>query len=128
MSAAPDGTTAVVLIAHGSRAVAANEAHRAMAVDLQAGLGMPVRAAFLELADPLIPSAIHQTIQAGARKVLVLPYFLYPGRHLAQDIPELVAKTQLQHPVAELVVMEGFGADPAVIGLLAAQVRRAAAR
>ena len=58
-----DGTTAIVLIAHGSRAVAANQAHRKMAVDLEAQLGMPVWAAFLELADPLIPSAIHQAIR-----------------------------------------------------------------
>lgn len=123
-----EGETAVVLIAHGSRAVAANEAHRKMAVDLEAGLGMPVWAAFLELADPLIPSAIHQAITAGASKVIVLPYFLYPGRHLTQDIPELVAKTQAQRTEAEIVVLPGFGADPAVLGLLVAQVRRAAAR
>ena len=71
---------AIVLIAHGSRTVAANKAHRKMAVDLEAMLGMPVWAAFLELADPLIPAAIHQATAAGATKVLVLPYFLYPGR------------------------------------------------
>ena len=123
-----EGDTAIVLIAHGSRAVAANQAHRKMAVDLEAGLGMPVWAAFLELADPLIPSAIHQAVTAGASRVLVLPYFLYPGRHLAQDIPALVAATQAQRPEAEIVVMDGFGDDPAVLGVLVAQVRRATAR
>ena len=122
------GTTAIVLIAHGSRTVAANQAHRKMAVDLEAMLGLPVWAAFLELADPLIPSTIHQAIAAGATKVLVLPYFLYPGRHLSLDIPGLVASTQEMHPEAEVVLMDGFGADPAVLGLLVAQVRRAQAR
>ena len=122
------GPTAIVLIAHGSRAVAANQAHRKMAVDLEAGLGMPVWAAFLELADPLIPSTIHQAIAAGATKVLVLPYFLYPGRLLSLDIPELVASTAEMHPDVDIVMMPGFGEDPAVLGVLVAQVRRAAAR
>lgn len=122
------GSTAIVLIAHGSRTVAANAAHRKMAVDLEAGLGMAVWAGFLELADPLIPAAIHQAVAAGATKVLVLPYFLYPGRHLSQDIPALVATTQGMHPDVEIVLMDGFGEDPAVLGLLVSQVRRAAAR
>ena len=122
------GPTAIVLIAHGSRTVAANQAHRRMAEELEAGLGMPVWAAFLELADPLIPSAIHQATAAGATKVLVLPYFLYPGRHLSVDIPELVASTAAMHPDVDIVTMPGFGEDPAVLGLLVAQVRRAAAR
>lgn len=122
------GETAIVLIAHGSRTVAANQAHRKMAVDLEAGLGMPVWAAFLELADPLIPSAIHQAAAAGATKVLVLPYFLYPGRHLSLDIPELVTTTAAMHPEADIVMLPGFGEDPAVLGVLVAQVRRAAAR
>jgi sirohydrochlorin ferrochelatase len=123
-----DGPTAIVLIAHGSRTVAANKAHRTMAVDLEAMLGLPVWAAFLELADPLIPAAIHQATAAGATKVLVLPYFLYPGRHLSLDIPELVTTTAAMHPDVEIVMMDGFGADPAVLGLLVSQVRRADAR
>ena len=123
-----EGPTAIVLIAHGSRAVAANQAHQKMAVDLEAMLGMPVWAAFLELADPLIPSTIHQAVAAGATKVLVLPYFLYPGRHLSLDIPELVASTSAMHPDVEIVTMDGFGADPAVLGLLVSQVRRADVR
>jgi sirohydrochlorin ferrochelatase len=123
-----DGPTAIVLIAHGSRTVSANKAHRQMAVDLEAMLAMPVWAAFLELADPLIPAAIHQATAAGAAKVLVLPYFLYPGRHLSLDIPELVATTAAMHPEVEIVTMPGFGEDPAVLGLLVAQVRRANAR
>jgi sirohydrochlorin ferrochelatase len=123
-----DGPTAIVLIAHGSRTVSANKAHRQMAVDLEGMLAMPVWAAFLELADPLIPAAIHQATAAGATRVLVLPYFLYPGRHLSLDIPELVATTAAMHPGVEIVTMPGFGEDPAVLGLLVAQVRRANAR
>lgn len=122
------GETAVVLIAHGSRAVAANQAHLRMAADLEVGLGMPVWAAFLELADPLIGSAIHQAVTAGATKVLVLPYFLYPGRHLSVDIPGIVETTRAQRPEADIVLLDGFGADPAVLGVLVAQVRRAAVR
>jgi sirohydrochlorin cobaltochelatase len=118
-------STAVVFIAHGSRAAAANEAHQAAAAELAERLGLPVHAAFLELAEPSIPSAIVAAVDAGTEHVLVLPYFLYPGRHVATDIPELVAEARAVRPEASIEVLDAFGADPTVLGVLADQVRRA---
>jgi sirohydrochlorin ferrochelatase len=118
-------STAVVFIAHGSRAAAANEAHHAAAAELGDRLGLPVHAAFLELAEPSIPEAIVAAADAGAARVLVLPYFLYPGRHVATDIPEMVAEARAARPDAHVELLEAFGADPTVLGVLADQVRRA---
>jgi sirohydrochlorin ferrochelatase len=118
---------AVVFVAHGSRAEAANEAHRATAERLAADLDVPVVAAFLELAEPSIPDAIVAAADAGADRVLVLPLFLYPGRHLVRDIPALVGEAVGRRPDAAVEVLDAFGADPAIAELLAAQVRRAMA-
>jgi len=119
------GTDTIVFVAHGSRAEAANSAHEAVARQLGDRLGAPVVAAFLELAEPSIAAGIEQAVATGASRVLVLPYFLYPGRHLTRDIPELVAAAAASHPSVAIEVLDAFGADPDVVGLLATQAERA---
>jgi sirohydrochlorin ferrochelatase len=125
MNERPGLDVAVVFVAHGSRAQAANDAHREAAERLAADLALPVVAAFLELAEPSIPEAIVAAADAGAARVLVLPLFLYPGRHLVRDIPALVGEAVVQRPDTSVEVLDAFGADPAIADLLAAQVRRA---
>ncbi len=119
-------TTAVVVIAHGSRAAEANDAHEAVAAQLSGLVGLPVLPAFLELAHPTLPDAVSAAVAQGAQRVLVLPFFLYPGRHLARDIPALVADAAERHPEVSIEQLDAFGADPGVVALLADQLRRGA--
>jgi sirohydrochlorin ferrochelatase len=119
-----ESVAAIVLVAHGSRAAAANDAHRAAAAALADRLGRPVIAAFLELAEPSIGDGIAQAVDAGAAHVVVLPHLLYPGRHLTIDIPGAVAEATTRHPGVEVTILDASGADPAVVDLLAVQVTR----
>lgn len=103
---------ALVVVAHGSRREASNDEVRALAVRLA---GMPgndfdsVSAAFLELAEPLIPDGILAAVDAGATEVVVLPYFLSAGRHVASDIPAEVEKAVKQRPKAHIRVAPYVG-------------------
>lgn len=86
---------ALVLVAHGSRRESSNDEVRRVAAQLveQAGERYEVvLAAFLELAEPLIPDGVQQCLDAGIEEVVVLPYFLSAGRHVVEDIPAEVAK------------------------------------
>ncbi len=122
-SEAPAPPPAVVVIAaHGSRAEPANAAHRALVVAVAARSAIPVLAAFLELAEPSIPDALDRAAGSGAPRVVLLPYFLHPGNHVAVDLVGLVADAGRRHPATAFVLGDPFGADPAVVGLLAAQV------
>jgi sirohydrochlorin cobaltochelatase len=118
-------TTHVVFIAHGSRAAEANDAHRTAAERLAATTGLPVVPAFLELAEPGIGAGIDAAVAAGAERVLVLPHFLYPGRHVQRDIPGEVEEAVARHPEVTVELLGASGADDGVLDLLAAQVRRA---
>jgi sirohydrochlorin ferrochelatase len=123
--AEPGPTATIVVVAHGSRAAGANDAHRALVDRLAEAVDHPVAPAFLELAEPSIPDGIDGAVDAGASTVLVLPYFLHPGRHLTEDLPRIVGEAQARHPGAEVRLLANFGEDPALVGLLAAQVRAA---
>ncbi|HRA35280.1 MAG TPA: CbiX/SirB N-terminal domain-containing protein [Acidimicrobiales bacterium] len=126
MVASPDDqTVTVVLVAHGSRASSANQAHLDLAAALDARIEPTVLGAFMELAEPSIGDAIGRAVDAGATVVAVLPYFLHPGRHQQVDIPQLVAEAAETRSGVEVRLLDPFGADPAVLDLLAGQVSRA---
>lgn len=117
--------TVVVMAAHGSRAEAANTAHRELVDAVAAHSPAPVVPAFLELAEPSIPAAIDAVVADGSTQVLVLPYFLHPGRHLAEDLTGIVADATERHPGVRVRLLDLFGADRALAALVVAQISTA---
>ena len=105
---------AIVIVDHGSRSEPANAVVEAIAAQVQsrAGSRAVVRFAHMELCEPSLPAAIDDCVAAGARKVVVQPLFLAPGRHAARDIPALVADAQRRHPTIAFELGRVIGADP----------------
>ncbi len=91
--------TAVLLIAHGSRHEPANDDLRRLAVALvDRGEYEIVEPSFLELADPDIATAGARCVERGARRVLMIPYFLASGVHLVRDLTAARDALQAAHP------------------------------
>ena len=63
----------------------------------------------MELAEPTIASAFQQCVQQGAEFVVVMPYFLGPGRHSSQDIPRLAAEAGQAFPGVKHLVTAPLG-------------------
>ena len=103
---------ALLVVAHGSRRAASNDEVRQLTDSLRAAAGdeyAQVDCAFLELARPSIPDGIDCCIAEGATEVVILPYFLSAGRHVAKDIPEIVAESQSRHPTVSLHIAPYLG-------------------
>ena len=76
---------------HGSRRAAANEALEEFAALFRRTTTHEiVEVAHMELAEPTIAQAIEKCSGSGCTHVVVLPYFLSRGRHVTEDIPQLV--------------------------------------
>lgn len=104
---------ALLLVAHGSRREASNNEVRELAkrFAVQAGEQFgDVRSAFLELAEPSIPDGIGECVKAGADEVIVLPYFLSAGRHVAEDIPAEIDKKRAELPNVKIRMVSYVGA------------------
>lgn len=111
----------LLLVAHGSRREASNEEVRRLSETLaeQAGVRFGhVRCAFLEIAEPSIPAGIEEAVRAGASEVVVLPYFLSAGRHVAEDIPAEVERKQAEHPAIRIRIAPYLGQAEDLIGIL----------
>ena len=105
--------TGVVIVDHGSRRAASNEMLEQF-VEMFAGLKTRyhiVEPAHMELAEPSIESAIKKCVERGAKRVAVVPYFLSPGKHWQQDIPELTRAAAARCKV-DWVVTSPIGLTP----------------
>jgi sirohydrochlorin cobaltochelatase len=113
----------VLLVGRGSTDPGANpEVHQAARL-LWEGRGYAgVETAFVSLAAPDVPSGLDRCVKLGARRIVVLPYFLFPGvlpervrdqtEGWAEAHPEIeVRSAGVIGPVPELLdlVMERYG-------------------
>jgi len=91
---------ALLLVAHGSRREESNEEVRRLGQALANYAGQrfgKVSCSFLEHGAPTLPEGIAACVAAGARDVVVLPYFLSAGKHVIEDIPRLVEEARRVH-------------------------------
>ena len=125
----PAQRRAVILVDHGSREPAANAQLAAIAAALARRLrGRRVATAHLSIAAPSLPAALDACVAAGAREIVVMPYFLAPGRHARHDVPRLAREARTRHPGVRIAVSAPLGVHAGLVAAVAERVRRADVR
>ncbi|MCS7020875.1 MAG: CbiX/SirB N-terminal domain-containing protein [Gemmataceae bacterium] len=123
----PSSRLAVLLIAHGSRRPEANVEVEHLAVQLQQQGGFwCVQPAFLELAEPTIEAGADRCVAQQATAVILLPYFLSPGRHVADDLRRACDRLQQRYPQVPFVLAPPLGQHPAIADILLQHAQQAA--
>ena len=116
---------ALLLVAHGSRRKQSNDEVVDLAEKLKSSCGEQyfiVKPAFLELADKLIPESIEGCIADGATSITVLPYFLNSGRHVVEDIPNIINKCAALHPGISISLTPHLGDCELMVNLIMSHV------
>ena len=110
----------LLIVAHGSRKKVSNiEIHQlANNISLKLHSFHIVEACFLEIAEPSIPQGIESCIKQGASEVLILPYFLAAGRHVLEDIPDIVDQEKTKYPDVSITSLPYFGSSPVIVDIL----------
>jgi len=118
--------TGIAIFAHGSSVESANDGVREFTREL-ARLGNfdLIETAFLELGKPDLPEAVRRLIERGARRVLVLPYFLTLGIHLQRDLPRIVQELTVIHKGVPIDVAESMHGHPALFEVMLDRARHA---
>ena len=112
---------ALLLIAHGSRRKQSNDEVVILAERLKLNCSEQyeiIHAGFLELAETLIPDGIKKCVDDGATSIVVLPYFLNSGRHVVEDIPDIVNDTKPHYPNINIKIAPHLGASDLMMELL----------
>lgn len=107
---------AALLIAHGSRRPEANADLAAIAEQVRAAGPVDlVEIAYLELAQPDIPSAAAECVERGATEIRMLPYFLSMGRHVSEDLERYRAEFASRYPDRRFVLCPPLGLHPKIV-------------
>jgi len=103
-------TTALLLMAHGSRIPEANDAAREIAAKVKKMTQFEiVEVSFREQHLPNIQQGVDTCVAQGAQRILLVPYFLYLGAHVLEDLPEELAEAKQRHPGIEMVLGKHLG-------------------
>lgn len=119
---------ALLLVDHGSRSPEANLQLEELARRVRARCpGLVVEIAHMELLPPTLADALARCQRAGVEEVVVCPWFLGPGRHTRETIPELVARAAAGHGALRVRIAEPLGLDEKLIDVLIARSEEACA-
>lgn len=121
---APPAESAILLLGRGSRDPDANANVAALARLLWEGRDYGwVEPAFYSLTAPGIEAGVRRCLALGARRVVVLPHFLFDGVILARAADQIAAlRADLG---AEIGMAAPLGSHPALFSLLAQRVAEA---
>lgn len=109
--------TGVIIVDHGSRRAESNDMLLRVVELFAHDAGKKfsiIEPAHMELGEPSIATAFDRCVARGAKRVVVLPYFLLPGRHWNQDIPSLTAAAAGKHRGIEFLVAAPLGLHPLI--------------
>ena len=120
--------TGLILFAHGSTVVAANEAVQQVAMNLEHRMGHPVETAFLECSPPTMAEAFSKLIERKVQRVIVVPYFLTMGIHLKRDLPRIVQEIRGGAENIYIEIADPMDGHPALLDILVDRSAKALTR
>lgn len=113
--------TGIIIVDHGSRRDESNRMLEQLAglfAERFSAKYAIVEPAHMELAEPSIATAYGRCTERGAQRVVVVPFFLGPGKHWTQDIPRLTAQAAERFPRTRYHVAPTLGIDDLILDLL----------
>jgi len=124
--------TGVIILCHGSRGergiVEVPEALRRVTEGVKPLLppGVEVIGAALQFNHPTLEEAVESLAVRGVERIVIMPYFLFPGRHITEHIPQLVEKLKCIYPERQFIMANPLGLEEHFIGSVAKRIEEAA--
>ncbi len=121
------GSITVIMLGRGCSVTDANADHvRLGRVIAEEGRFGRVHDAFIQVTRPGLPQALDEAYRMGARRIVVVPHYLFPGA-LQRWTVEAVGEWAPAHPDAEVRVTGLLGEGAALAEVVADRYREAAA-
>ena len=112
--------TGMIVLGHGCRRPQVARDFEGMVERIAALVsGALVLPAFFSLGEPTLPQQCKVLVDQGCTRIVVMPFFLFNGVHVEQDIPALVNDLQNQYMGVSFVVLSTLAGDPALEQLVA---------
>lgn len=110
--------SALLVVDHGSKRQAANDMLLEIAEMIRQKISIPVYTAHMEIAAPTIEDGMRSCYKDGATHVIVVPFFLSPGRHSTEDIPNLASEAVIKLDGLTHEVRPPIGTHPRIVDVV----------
>mmetsp|Transcript_20446 Transcript_20446/g.20564 ORF Transcript_20446/g.20564 Transcript_20446/m.20564 type:complete len:165 (+) Transcript_20446:128-622(+) len=109
----------IILVDHGSRRKEANDMLMKVSENYKQFSNFTiVEAAHMELAKPSISDAFTKCVDSGANHIICHPFFLSYGRHVTQDIPQLMKEAAKPHAGISYTISNPLGIQKEIVSLI----------
>ena len=112
----------IVLFAHGSSEPEWARPFERIAAQLRKQF--QVELAYLERMKPTLDDAVTKLVDAGSRRIRIVPVFLGTGGHIKEDLPKLAAAARARHAGLELVLEPPIGERKEITDAIAAMISK----
>ena len=111
---------ALLIVAHGSRKDESNSEIHELANNIasRSNAFSIVEACFLEIAKPSIPEGLEICVNKNASEILIMPYFLAAGRHVTEDIPQIINEEKIKYLDISIKLLPYLGSNPDIVDIL----------
>ncbi len=116
----------VIIAAHGSRKKESNQEVVSLTAKVSKKLSSTfdrVEHAFLQFGEPLIEKQIEHLIDAGAKTIVIFPFFIGSGSHILVDIPDLVKSAREKYGDVQFKITRHLGKIPTIEDVIVNEVR-----
>lgn len=101
----------VLMVAHGSKVNESKYICEKVRDDLENSINERIEIAYMELAKPSIEEKVEELYNEGYKKFVILPFFLFSGMHIKNDIPailnSLCEKYRISYVMARSIEYDG---------------------
>lgn len=103
---------AVLILAHGSRQSETEDTLKCIVDMLKQELETDnIETAFLQFSEINLHKGLTTLIEKGATDIKIVPYFLFEGVHIKEDIPGEIEEFKKEYPDVSIQLGRTLGAD-----------------
>ena len=114
----------VLILAHGSRVQASKDTINAVvAMVRQKVTDLPIEIAYMEFCEENIEHGVKALAEQGVTELKVVPYFLFEGIHIREDIPNEIGEILKKYPQVKLEMGHTLGVDERLADILVDRIR-----
>lgn len=126
--------TGIIILCHGSRGEAALKdipEKMRLIVNGVASLYGPKNAdtvwAALQFNRPTLEEATEELTSRGIEDIIIVPYFIFSGRHIEEDIPEVIAALKTAYPGVSFTLTRTIGEGELFLPMIVDRIRESGA-
>ena len=108
----------ILVVGHGSRSKEALEVFNKMLDNFKLKVEGNVEGCFMELCAPNIPDTIDLMYKNGTRDLVVVPYFLFSGIHIKEDIPGILKEIKVKYTDLKISLAKPIGYNNIIADIL----------